>query len=194
MVAPSGDHIGCRASLKTSVTRVIAPPAAGMVQMLPCMSVAIVRPSGEIATDIDVPSRTVTSIDAGLAAGLAAGMAARRGACPPALPKAASARSRRSSRTVARAKAETASDVSVPTPATNNEISAARFMPRILQEVGDGCGSLLTRSYIRKPWEPDRPLNRGHDQIELRALGCTSENEADRMKQRLALLPGLVFH
>ena len=66
MVRPSGDHIGWRASLKTSVMRFIAPPAAGIVQMLPCMSVAMVRPSGEIATDIDVPSRTVTSICAGL--------------------------------------------------------------------------------------------------------------------------------
>ena len=68
MVRPSGDHIGWRASLKTSVMRVIAPPAAGIVQMLPCMSAAMVRPSGEIATDIDVPSRTVTSTCAGAAA------------------------------------------------------------------------------------------------------------------------------
>src|SRR6185503_362662 len=42
--------------------RVAAPPVDGSVQMLPCMSIASVRPSGDTATDIDVPSRTVTSI------------------------------------------------------------------------------------------------------------------------------------
>src|SRR6185436_11030182 len=42
--------------------RLAAPPAAGIVQMLPCRSTASVRPSGETATDIDVPSWTVTSI------------------------------------------------------------------------------------------------------------------------------------
>jgi hypothetical protein len=40
--------------------------------MLPCMSMASVRPSGETATDIDVPSWTVTSIRAGVDAGAAA--------------------------------------------------------------------------------------------------------------------------
>src|SRR3989442_9995753 len=42
--------------------RFAAPPVAGSVQMLPCKSIASVRPSGETATDIDVPSETVTSI------------------------------------------------------------------------------------------------------------------------------------
>src|SRR5687768_5035695 len=37
-----------------------APPPAGSVQMLPCRSMASVRPSGETPTAIDVPSRTVT--------------------------------------------------------------------------------------------------------------------------------------
>src|SRR6185295_15553471 len=44
-----------------SVMRLAAPPEAGMVQMLPCRSTASVRPSGETATDIEVPSWTVTS-------------------------------------------------------------------------------------------------------------------------------------
>src|SRR5262245_39053159 len=84
MVRPSGDHIGWRASLKTSVMRVIAPPPDGMVQMLPCMSVAMVRPSGEIATDIEVPSRTVTSISDGLAGTAAAARRAGAGrGCEP---------------------------------------------------------------------------------------------------------------
>ena len=49
------------------VTRRAAPPAAGTVQMPPCRSMASVRPSGDIATDIDVPSCTVTSMAAGAA-------------------------------------------------------------------------------------------------------------------------------
>ena len=65
MVRPSGDHAGWRASLKTSVMRVAVPPAAGSVQMLPWRSTASVRPSGETATDIDVPSETGTSTVAG---------------------------------------------------------------------------------------------------------------------------------
>src|SRR6185295_4566306 len=52
-----------------SVMRVAAPPADGMVQMLPCRSTASVRPSGETATDIDVPSCTETSTSTGPAAG-----------------------------------------------------------------------------------------------------------------------------
>src|SRR5688572_10078443 len=108
MVRPSGDHIGCRASLKTSVIRVIAPPAAGIVQMLPCISVAMVLPSGEIETDIDVPSRTVTSIVLGEAAGFGEG--GRRGACA-------------------------ASDVRPATAAINAPTAMACFMRRILQEV-----------------------------------------------------------
>ena len=71
MVRPSGDHIGWRASLKTSVMRVIAPPAAGIGPDAALHVGGERRPSGEIATDIDVPSRTVTSIAAG-AAGAAA--------------------------------------------------------------------------------------------------------------------------
>jgi hypothetical protein len=47
--------------------RVAVPPDAGSVQMLPCRSTASVRPSGETATDIDVPSVTVTSIGDGAA-------------------------------------------------------------------------------------------------------------------------------
>src|SRR4029077_19810592 len=65
---PSGDHAGCRASLKTSVMRVAAPPDEGSVQMLPCRSMASVRPSGETATDIEVPSLTVTLSGAGAGA------------------------------------------------------------------------------------------------------------------------------
>ena len=84
MLLPSGDHIGWRASLKTSVMRVMGPPAAGMVQMLPCMSAAMVRPSGEIDTDIDVPSRTVTSVSVGLAGAAAAARRAGVGfGCEP---------------------------------------------------------------------------------------------------------------
>src|SRR3954465_10791595 len=49
--------------------RLAWPPADGTVQMLPCRSTASVRPSGETATDIDVPSLTVTSINAGAGAG-----------------------------------------------------------------------------------------------------------------------------
>src|SRR5438067_8414682 len=60
IVLPSGDHVGCRASLKRSVIRFAAPPLDGSVQMLPCMSMASIRPSGETATDIEVPSCTVT--------------------------------------------------------------------------------------------------------------------------------------
>src|SRR6187549_573092 len=83
MVRPSGDHIGWRASLKTSVMRVIVPPVAGSVQMLPCMSVAMVLPSGEMATDIDVPSCTVTSmvLGGGGVAGLRTGAGVGREPC-----------------------------------------------------------------------------------------------------------------
>src|SRR5579864_3038725 len=42
--------------------RLAAPPLDGSVQMLPCMSIASVRPSGDTPTDIEVPSETVTSI------------------------------------------------------------------------------------------------------------------------------------
>src|SRR2546422_701095 len=62
----SGDQVGWRASLKRSVMRVAVPPEDGSVQMLPCMSMASVRPSGDTPTDIDVPSWTVTSISADL--------------------------------------------------------------------------------------------------------------------------------
>jgi hypothetical protein len=55
---PSGDHAGWRASLNRSVIRFAAPPRAGSVQMLPWRSTASVRPSGDTATDIDVPSCT----------------------------------------------------------------------------------------------------------------------------------------
>src|SRR5262249_45736715 len=44
--------------------RVARPPVAGSTQMLPCRSMASVWPSGETATDIDVPSWTITSIGA----------------------------------------------------------------------------------------------------------------------------------
>ena len=72
---PSGDQAGWRASLKTSVMRVAAPPAAGSVQMLPWRSMASVRPSGETATDIDVPSET-GDVDGGGGRRRAAGAAA----------------------------------------------------------------------------------------------------------------------
>jgi hypothetical protein len=65
---PSGDQVGWRASLKRSVIRFAGPPDTGSVQMLPCMSMASVRPSGETPTDIDVPSLTVTSMRVGVAA------------------------------------------------------------------------------------------------------------------------------
>src|SRR5689334_10546898 len=61
--------------------RFIVPPDEGSVQKLPCMSAAMVRPSGEIDTDIEVPSRTVTSMALDVD-----GAAARRGAgrgCDP---------------------------------------------------------------------------------------------------------------
>jgi hypothetical protein len=50
------------------VIRVAAPPETGSVQMLPCMSIASVLPSGETPTDIDVPSVTVTSTRVGAGA------------------------------------------------------------------------------------------------------------------------------
>src|SRR3954465_2562782 len=53
---PSGDQVGWRASLTTSVIRVAGPPDAGRAPALPCSSTASVRPSGDTATDIDVPS------------------------------------------------------------------------------------------------------------------------------------------
>src|SRR5688572_1571459 len=176
MLRPSRDHIGCRASLKTSVIRVIAPPPAGMVQMLPCISVAMVLPSGEIETDIDVPSRTVTSIVRGPDAGFCVPAGARRGACPPSLPKAASARA-----------------VNPATPNSNNEISAARFMPRILQEVSNGCGSLFTRNYVRKSGHVDRAIDRRNNQIELRPFLGTCQDRSNRMEQGLALEAGPIL-
>src|SRR5712692_1721267 len=48
--------------------RVAAPPVDGSVQILPCRSMASVRPSGETATDMDVPSLTVTSMGVRLGA------------------------------------------------------------------------------------------------------------------------------
>jgi len=50
------------------VIRFAAPPVAGSVQMLPCRSMASVCPSGETATDIEVPSLTVMSMGAFTAA------------------------------------------------------------------------------------------------------------------------------
>src|SRR5438132_1574979 len=44
--------------------------------MLPCMSIASVRPSGDAETDIDVPSVTVTSRRVGVAAAANAAAAA----------------------------------------------------------------------------------------------------------------------
>src|ERR1019366_10086507 len=43
--------------------RLAVPPVAGRVQRLPCKSMARLRPSGEAATDMDVPSCTVTSVE-----------------------------------------------------------------------------------------------------------------------------------
>ncbi|MEZ5418671.1 MAG: hypothetical protein R2708_15205 [Vicinamibacterales bacterium] len=45
--------------------RVAVPLVAGSTQMLPWRSMASRRPSGETATDIDVPSDTGTSMGAG---------------------------------------------------------------------------------------------------------------------------------
>src|SRR5688572_31338416 len=153
----------------------MAPPDAGIVQMLPCMSVAMVLPSGEIATDIDVPSRTVTSMVLGAAgaAGLGAGL------CVPA---------------GARRGAWAARAVNPATATTNNEISAARFMPRILQEVGDGCGSILARNYERESWHVDRALDRRNDHVELRSFLRARQDRPNRMKQGLALESGPIFH
>ncbi len=47
--------------------RVAVPPVAGSTQMLPWKSTARRRPSGDTATDIDVPSCTVTSFTTGAA-------------------------------------------------------------------------------------------------------------------------------
>src|SRR5688572_1804566 len=145
----------------------MAPPDAGIVQMLPCMSVAMVLPSGEIATDIEVPSRTVTSMVFGAAGFCVPG--ARRGACA-------------------------AREVNPATATTNNEISAARFMPRILQEVGDGCGSILARNYERESWHVDRALDRRNDHVELRSFLRARQDRPNRMKQGLALESGPIFH
>src|SRR5260221_1612930 len=57
--------------------RVAVPPLDGSVQRLPCRSMASVRPSGETATDIDVPSWTVRSMRGGGAAGAATSADAR---------------------------------------------------------------------------------------------------------------------
>src|SRR5437763_4826006 len=57
--------------------RVAAPPETGSVQMLPCRSIASVRPSGDTPTDIDVPSWTTTSISAGAEGGAAPNAATR---------------------------------------------------------------------------------------------------------------------
>lgn len=65
MRLPSADQAGCRASLYSSVMRRATPPAEGRSQSPPCRSIASWRPSGEAATDIDVPSVTVTSTRVG---------------------------------------------------------------------------------------------------------------------------------
>jgi len=56
---PSGDHDGWRASMKMSVMAVAAPPFAGIVHNVPSRSIAMVRPSGESAAAMFVPSRSV---------------------------------------------------------------------------------------------------------------------------------------
>src|SRR6476661_6848308 len=56
---PSGDHDGCLASIEMSVIGFAMPPPAGIVQTVPRRSMAIVRPSGERAAAIDVPSCSV---------------------------------------------------------------------------------------------------------------------------------------
>src|SRR6516165_8821253 len=58
--------------------RVARPPVEGSVQMLPCISMASVFPSGETATDIEVPSCTVTSIRLGVGTGAAPSAAMRK--------------------------------------------------------------------------------------------------------------------
>src|SRR5436190_99686 len=57
---PSGDHDGCRASIEMSVIAFATPPLAGIVHNVPNRSIAIVRPSGDSAAAIDVPSWSVT--------------------------------------------------------------------------------------------------------------------------------------
>ncbi len=64
--------------------RVAVPPDDGSVQMLPCRSMARVRPSGDTVTAIEVPSWTVTSISAGFGTG-AAPSAAQRTSTPIAI-------------------------------------------------------------------------------------------------------------
>ena len=56
----SGDHDGCRASIEMSVMGVATPPPAGIVHIVPRRSMAMVRPSGDSAAAIDVPSCSVT--------------------------------------------------------------------------------------------------------------------------------------
>jgi hypothetical protein len=63
MRVPSGDHDGWRASMKMSVIGFAAPPPAGIVHSVPSRSIAIVRPSGDSAAAIDVPSCRVTWTD-----------------------------------------------------------------------------------------------------------------------------------
>src|SRR5687767_12624344 len=60
MRLPSGDQVGCRASLNASVIGLAIPPAAGSNQSVPCRSITSCFASGDTATAIDVPSFTVT--------------------------------------------------------------------------------------------------------------------------------------
>jgi hypothetical protein len=60
MRVPSGDHDGCRASIAMSVIGFATPPAAGMVHSVPSRSMASVRPSGDSAAAMFVPSWRVT--------------------------------------------------------------------------------------------------------------------------------------
>src|SRR6185436_20220006 len=58
----SGAHAGWRASRYSSVTRFAGPPLAGSVHRLPCTSIISVRPSGDSAAAMFVPSRRLTEV------------------------------------------------------------------------------------------------------------------------------------
>src|SRR5436190_1209571 len=67
----SGAQAGWRASRNSSVTRFAGPPLAGSDHKLPCRSIISVRPSGDSAAAMFVPSRRLSEI--GLVAGALCG-------------------------------------------------------------------------------------------------------------------------
>src|SRR5262245_49851100 len=56
----SGDQVGWRASSRSGEIFRASPPSIGTIQSAPSRSMAIHRPLGETAADIDVPSVRVT--------------------------------------------------------------------------------------------------------------------------------------